>query len=188
MQPAAATQNKDSDEAIIVSTKPKALNDIDQRKTIGDFRSVILKPRRAINKSLDFSKLGRSKQIESGSGIPQSSIGSQMFSHVGSRFSGAQHKDILRMGIKGNPSPPRMMAYKPRMAESNLVNNLTRYITNEKMAKSLKMASMKTTKHTTKNLHGQNDNSRYTWATIMPEGCELPSMMEEKAGETMKFT
>ena len=92
------------------------------------------------------------------------------------------------MGNKGNPSPPRMLAYRPKMAESNLVQNLARYITSDKMAKTLKTSTMKTTKHTSKNLHGQNDNTRYTWATIMPEACELSTSMEEKIGDQMKLT
>ena len=71
----------------IFATKPSGIAVIDQqRKTSNNFKSVIFQPRRAAQKSYDFTQLSR--QNESfGSEIPLNSVSSSIYSQVGSRFS-----------------------------------------------------------------------------------------------------
>ena len=118
----------------------------------------LYKPRRAVNKSYDFGRSsGLSKQISDASSVAK-------YSAVGSRFSfGAQ---AVWRGGQGERSPPRMVCYRPRMDESNLVSSLERYLTDEGMYRTMHDSTFKQNNHTTKPLRGFNDVSRFTWSSI----------------------
>lgn len=92
-----------------------------------------------MNKSYDFTNLSKQRKnntvLSNGTSnhLPtegNDQMSQTQYSLVGSRFSGNQTQ-MLRMGVKGTASPPRMLCYKPRMAESNLIHNLERIVTNE---------------------------------------------------------
>ena len=73
------------------------------------------------------------------------------YSSVGSRFVG-NNASVSRIGGGQTlgVSPPRMMCYRPNMRQSDLVSNLARYVTNDDLTQTLRSATLKQTKHTTR--------------------------------------
>jgi hypothetical protein len=148
--------------------------DVKSKQVLQQYQDVIFKPRRAITKSLDFNATaanmrlrnsGNQTQLE-GVALPstQNKFNATAYGSIGSRFSGNNHVS-LRMGT--NASPPRMVAYRPNMRETDLVANLDRYISNVDVRSSVHNGSpTKVPKHTTKNANGFNDVSRYTWSSV----------------------
>ena len=81
-----------------------------------------------------------------------------------------------------------MVCYRPGMAESNIVASMESYVIKEAQRTTLRDSKMKLTKHSTRNMGGYNDVSRYTWSTIQPEGSELPQYRQNSMNDASKYT
>ena len=81
-----------------------------------------------------------------------------------------------------------MLCYRPSMAESNLVSQLERFVTNDGHRQSLRDGTTKQMRHTTKNSKGFNDVSRFTWSTVQPEASELPPQRQLALAEATRYS
>ena len=100
-----------------------------------DLGKDLFKPRRNISKSFDFTSSNLSRQPDG--------LNHKFYSHVGSRFSNNGTNQPIRMGGNGVASPPRMRCYRPRMAESILIQALERYVTKDGLYSTLRDSTIK---------------------------------------------
>ena len=63
-------------------------------------------------------------------------------------------------------NPPRMVCYRPKMKESDLIQSLHRFVMSDELQTTLHSGPMAASKHTMRPKHGYNDVSRYTWSSV----------------------